>query len=200
VGEDVRRLLDSFAFWGLMILTLICGIGLVIFSVWISPLAKGDRAFAEGEFDTALEQYGVAEARFNSFRIAQRLLPDAYIASQANQFHILFHLADYDTLLEKTSSESAQVAANFWIGSASFNLAIEQTEPDAKIVWLERAVEEFRSALELAPDSWDIKYNYELSERLLAELREEAEPPPAELPELLRPQPQEGEIPFQPFG
>lgn len=196
----MRRLLNSYAFWGMMVFTLLCGISLVIFSVWINPLAKGDRAFAEGQLETALQHFAVAESRFNNIQIAQQLLPNAYMASQANQFHILYLLGEYDTLFEKTVSDSAQAAAYFWVGSASFNLAVEQTEPDSKIVWFERAVVEFRSALELSPDSWDIKYNYELAEHLLAELKEEAEPPPTELPELLRPQPQEGELPFQPLG
>jgi tetratricopeptide (TPR) repeat protein len=196
----VRRLLDSYAFWGLMVFTLVTGIALVIFSVWISPLAKGDRAVAEGQLDAALEYFASAESRFQRYSLARQLLPQAYRASQDNQFHILYKLGEYDTLFEKTSSESALVAGYFWIGSAAFNLATEQTEPDSKIVWYERAVQEFRSALELEPDSWDIKYNFELSERLLAELRDEAEPPPDQLPELLRPQPQQGEIPFQPLG
>jgi len=196
----VRRLLDSYAFWGMMVITLLCGISLLVFSVWISPLMKGDRAFADGQLEAALEHFAVAESRFNDIPIVQQLLPNAWQASQANQFQILYLLGDYDTLFEKTPSESAQMAAYFWTGSASFNLAIEQTEPDSKIVWFERAVVEFRSALELAPNNWDIKYNYELTEHLLARLKEEAEPPPTELPELLRPQPQEGELPFQPLG
>jgi len=196
----VRHLLNSYAFWAMMVFTLLCGISLVIFSVWISPLAKGDRAFADGQLETALEHFAVAESRFNGIQIAQKLLPNAYLASQVNQLHILYLLGEYDTLFEKTPSESIPLAAYFWVGSASFNRAIEQTEPDSKMVWFERAVIEFRSGLELAPDSWDIKYNYELAVHLLAELREEAEQQPIELPELLRQQPQEGELPFQPLG
>ncbi len=97
------------------------------------------------------------------------------------------------------AAHSGNAAARFWSGSALFARAVAQTEKEAMVAWLGRAKEEFRSALELVPSDWDTKYNLELTERLLAELRDKPTPPDQIL-ELLRPKPKEGQPPSRPVG
>jgi hypothetical protein len=52
---------------------------------------------------------------------------------------------------------------------------------------LSRAEDEFRKAIEAAPDDWDTKYDFELTTRLAAELRKQPNTPPKQLMQLLRP-------------
>ena len=55
-------------------------------------------------------------------------------------------------------------------------------------------------ALELAPNDWDTRYNYELTRRLLAELRKQPKTPPKQMMQLLRPQPKTGNQPAKRIG
>ena len=61
------------------------------------------------------------------------------------------------------------------------------TAPEARLGWLSRAEEEFRKAIECAPDDWDTKFDFELTTRLAAELRKQPNTPPKQMMQLLRP-------------
>ena len=188
-----RRLLDSSGFWALMSLALLGGLALVGTSAWLSPLAAGDRAIREGRLEQALEAFAAAEARFDRLPATRQLLPAAYATSQTNQLWVLYRLERYDALIEKAATHLPGGPVHFWAGCALFNKATEEDEAEARIGWLERAAEEFEKALEMNPGDWDTKFNYELTVRLVAELRKKPDTPPSELIQLLRPKPKEGE-------
>ena len=191
------RLTDSTGFWALMLLTLVCGIGLLILAAWLQPLQQGGRAVRAGDPEPALEQYTTATHRFERLPPLQQILPRAWTATRVNRYRLLYRLGRYDTLLEEASKSPALAAARFWSGCVLFRRAVSETDADARHAWLERAGEEFRRALELDPGNWDSKYNFELTERLLARMRQKPEPPPNRL---LRPRPGQGQPPSRPLG
>ncbi len=182
-----------------MMFTFICGILLLVLSIWLSPISNAEEAAVEQDYERALENYALAEARFNQLGFTRQLFPAAYDAVITNQLRILYQQDELDSLLEMAAAHSGNAAARFWSGSALFARAVAQTEKEAMVAWLGRAKEEFRSALELVPSDWDTKYNLELTERLLAELRDKPTPPDQIL-ELLRPKPKEGQPPSRPVG
>ena len=182
-----------------MMFFFISGVVLLLVSLWLSPLARAERAALQMDYSQALEYYAIAESRFNQIGIARQLLPSSYDSIVTNQLRILYQLDELDRLLEMAAAHSGHAAARFWSGSALFARAVAQTEKEAQVAWLGRASEEFRSALEMVPGDWDTKYNYELTERLLAELRDKPSPP-EQIMELLRPKPKEGEPPSRPVG
>jgi hypothetical protein len=194
----LRQFFNNSGVWALMVLSFICGVGLLITGAWISPIARGERAVRDGRLEEGLEHFAAAEARFDRVKIARQLLPDAYNAALVNQFRILYRLGEHDALLEKAAVHPGRAAVHFWSGCVLFSRGIAQTENEAKMAWLGRAREEFRTALTLDPHDWDVKYNYELTERLLAE-QENKPAPPSQL-ELLRPQQKEGDPPTEPVG
>jgi tetratricopeptide (TPR) repeat protein len=196
----MRRLLDSSGFWVAMLLALFCGLGLLVGAAWLAPLREGQAAVDAGRLEVALERFAAAEARFDGVPLSKQVLPTAYTSSQANQLWVLYQLGDHEALLEKASLSVARAPIHFWAGCALFVKATEEVEAEARIGWFSRASEEFRKALELEPDDWDIKYNYELTERLLAILRDKPEEPPSELLQLLRPEPKEGQRPVRRVG
>lgn len=191
------RLTDSTGFWAFMLLTLVCGIGLLILAAWLQPLQQGARAARSGDPEPALEQYNTAVRRFDSLPPLQQILPRAWTAARVNRYRLLYRLGRYDTLLEEAAKAPALAAARFWSGCVLFRRAVNETDADARHAWLERAGEEFRRALVLAPGDWDTKYNLELTERLLARMRQKPEPPPNRL---LRPRPGRGQPPSRPLG
>jgi hypothetical protein len=99
------------------------------------------------------------------------------------------------------STTSPSIApVHFWAGSALFVKARDEEDPEIRLGWLGRAAEEFRKALELTPDDWDTKYNYELTSRLLDELRKQPKTPPKQMLQLLRPEPKTGGRPPRRVG
>jgi len=182
-----------------MLLSFVCGVVLLLVSLWLGPLARAERAALQQDYTQALEYYAVAESRFDRIGFARQLLPSSYDSIITNRLRILYRLDELDKLIEMAAVHSGHAGARFWSGSALFAKAIAQTEKEAQLAWLGRAREEFRTALELVPNDWDTKYNYELTERLLAELRDKPSPP-EQILELLRPKPKEGEPPSRPVG
>jgi len=174
-----------------VVLAFLCGGALLAAAAWMRPLAEGEQAIREGRLELALERFAAAEARFDRLPASRRALRSAYAVSQDNQLWLLYRLERYDALIEKGASPP-RAPIHFWAGCALFAKSRAEEEPEARLGWLRRAGDEFRKALELDPDDWDTKFNYELTQRLLAELRRQPKAPPAQLLQLLRPRPKEG--------
>jgi hypothetical protein len=196
----LRSGIISAALWVAAVLALLAGIGFVAVAAWSRPLSEADAAARGGQYDVALERYAATEARFDRLPVTKQLMPDAYTASIANQLQLKYQLQQYDAVLEKASTSPAVAPTHFWAGCALFKKAEAEQESEARLGWLGRASDEFRKALEQAPDDWDVKYDYELTERLLAELRKQPKTPPKQLLQLLRPQPKEGGKPTRKVG
>lgn len=196
----MHRWQDGSWVWAAFLLALLCGLGLLAGTAWLRPLEEGQAAAEQGRLEEALARYAAAEARFDRVPLGKQLLPSAHAASQANQLWVLYRLGRHDALLEKAALAVPQAPVHFWSGCALFSRAMEEVEAEARVGWLSRASEEFRKALALAPDDWDVKYDYELTERLLAELRKDPEKPPKELLQLLRPKPKQGRGPAPRVG
>ena len=193
------RILNSPGFWLAMVLIFIFGILLMITSIWLSPIADAEAAMNKNDLQEGLINYSHAEQRFDNFSFAKQLFSDEYAETVANQFYILYELGRYDELLEKAASSPLLADVHFWTGCALFRRSGSETEVQAQISWLERASDEFYSALKLEPDNWDAKYNYELAEHIINELKDEEKPPPQVL-ELLLPRPRQGEEPSRISG
>lgn len=176
------------------------GAALLVAAAWIRPVAEGARARREGHWDLALKQYAAAEARFDAWPVTKQVVPGAYRISQANQLWVLYRLQKDDDLVEKAGASAPSADTHFWAGCALFRKARAEEQTEARIGWLSRADEEFRRALELDPPDWDTKYNYELTRRLLAELKKQPKTPPNQLLQLLRPKPKAGGQPTRRVG
>ena len=181
-------------------MALLCGVALIWFSSWRQPLLDADAAAAAGDWPGALERYAAAESRFNEYPLSQRLFPEVYRATFANQLAAHYRLGALDAVLEKAESAPATAASHFWAGSALFEKSRSEENADARLSWLGRATDEFKAVLELEPRNWDAIYNYELTKRLFEELRKKPKTPPKQLLELLRPQPKEGNKPVKRVG
>jgi tetratricopeptide (TPR) repeat protein len=135
--------------------------------------------------------YTLAEARFDALPALRQLAADEYARVMENHLLALYRLKKYDEVIDLAQRAPAQASPSFWSGSAFFQKAIVEERPDARLGWLGRAEEEFRKAIEAAPDDWDTKYDFELTTRLAAELRKQPKTPPRQMMQLLRP-PQPG--------
>lgn len=170
-----------------VVIVLVAGLTLIGYARWAQPLEEGDRALAEGKLEDAIARYQAAEARFAALPAAKQLVTSEYIRAVSNHFWALYRLKRYDEVIDLAQRAPAEAAPSYWAACAFFQKATVEEKPDARLGWLSRAEEEFRKAVEAAPDDWDTKYNYELTTRLSAELRKQPLTPPKQLMQLLRP-------------
>jgi hypothetical protein len=186
--------------WFLAVLALVSGIALVAIGQWHRPLLEAEQEADQGRVETALAGYAESERRFERLPTLKQFAPAGHGASVGNQLALMYKLGRYDDLLEKASTSPPMHATHFWAGCALFQKARVEEQPEARIGWLSRSEQEFRSALELDRTDWDTKYNYELTKRLLQELRKQPKTPPKQLLQLLRPQPRAGGEPTKRVG
>jgi tetratricopeptide (TPR) repeat protein len=183
-----------------MVLALLAGLAMIAYARWMAPAAGGDASLAEDRYEQALARYLDAEARFDRFAAAKQLFADDYSHVMANQLFVLHRLRRYDETIDTAQRAPEQALPHFWAGCAFFEKARAEEKPDPRLGWLTRAEEEFRRAVEAAPDDWDTKYDFELVSKLAAELRKRPETPPNQLMQLLRPQPKPGAKPVKRVG
>lgn len=183
-----------------MVLMLVAGIAAIAYARWMRPLADADAALADGRYEQALASYADAEARFDRFAAAREFFAGDYSHVMANQLWVLYRLQRYDDTVDKAQRAPERALPHFWSGSAFFEKARAEEKPDPRLGWLTRAEEEFRRAVEAAPEDWDTKYDFELVTKLAAELRKQPKTPPNQLMQLLRPQPKPGAKPVKRVG
>lgn len=180
-------------------LVFIFGISLMMISIWLDPYDDARESLDAGYLEESLVLFSSMEQRFNSITVARQFFPEIYYNCIANQFSILYSLEQYDELLEKSATSPVLADVHFWTGNTLFRQAGSITDVQEQVAWLERAGEEFQNVIEIEPENWDAKFNFELTNRLIDELKEEKETPPQML-EILRPRPRQGEQKFQQTG
>jgi hypothetical protein len=196
----MRRLILPAVFWVFAVLALASGIALVILGKWHQPLMQAEEDARAGKLEEALSGFARSEAELNQATPVKRFLPAGQAVSVSNQLALLYRLRRHDELLEKAATSPSVPATHFWAGCALFEKGRVEEESEARVGWLSRAEQEFQQALELDPGDWDTKYNYELTKRLLSELRKDPKTPPKQLLQLLRPQPKDGGPPAKRIG
>ncbi len=184
----------------IMVLALLAGLTLLGYTHWIEPLTSADRALETGDYEAALADYGRAQGRFASWPVMRQVRPTDYHRLVSNQLAAMYRLGDFDGTIEKAQETPSVPDAHFWSGLALYIKGADEEEADARLAWISRAEEEFRSALQGAPDDWDAKFNFELANRLAEELRKKPKTPPKQPIQVLRPKPKEGNQPAKRVG
>ena len=176
--------------WALALLIvagLLAGAGALGYAQWVRPARLADEALAREDPAGALAGYAAMETRFDRVPPAKQFLRADYTRALANQVALLYRLGRYEEAIDKAEASPAGADGRFWSGCALYAKALRDPRAEARVGWLTRAQDQFRQALEAMPDDWDTKYNYELTSRLLAELRRQPAAEPAQLLPLLRP-------------
>jgi len=163
-------------------------LGLVLSSIgfWLRPIAAAEKATAAGDLDRGVQQYSAGRRRLQSIPILSNLFPGLDEVVTGNELSLQYALRRYDRILEATSGEGGGAAASFWAGCALFDRALVEVEPEKRVDMMSRAHDAFKRTLELAPDDWDAKFNYELSGRLRNILREQPDVTAQEMIRILR--------------
>lgn len=170
-----------------VVLMLLAGVALLGYARWTRGIDEADAALSAGRLEEAIAAYDKVDARFERTPAAKQLFGREYARVSANRLWALYEMKRYDDAIAAAERAPAEAGPFFWSGCAFFIKARLEEKPEARIGWLARAEEQFRKAVDAAPDDWDTKFNFELTTRLLAELRKQPKTPPSQLMQLLRP-------------
>jgi hypothetical protein len=164
----------------------VVGVLLLISGIWLRPIAAAEQAMAAGDLDRALQQYTTGRGRLQWIPVLGTLFPGLNELVTGNALSLQYALRRYDRVIEATSGGTGSAATSFWAGCALFDKALVEVEPEKRVEMMSRAHDAFRRTLELAPDDWDAKFNYELSGRLSNILREQPRLSAQEMIRILR--------------
>jgi tetratricopeptide (TPR) repeat protein len=184
----------------LTVVLLLAGCAALAYARWTRPVDEADAALSDGDYPRALASYAAGESRFDRLPPVKQALSAEYNRIVANELWLLYRLERYDETIDKAERAPEGAQPHFWAGCAFFDKARAEDNTEARLGWLSRAEEEFRRAVEAAPDDWDTKFDFELTTRLAAELRKQPKTPPNQLMQLLRPEPKAGARPVKRVG
>jgi hypothetical protein len=176
------------------VVALLLGVALLAYARWSKPILEGAAALDADDSEAALAAYNRSAERFEQFAPTKQVFARDFSLISYNRLALLYERGEYDPLIEAAESAPPDAAPHYWLGCALFAKAAQEQKPETQLEWLGRAEEEFKLALKDAPDDWDTKYNYELSARLAAAMRNQGkgkqnQTAPTNLMQLLRPQP-----------
>jgi tetratricopeptide (TPR) repeat protein len=158
----------------ILIVVLLLSLALLAYGAWLLRLERGARAAERGELDAATNIYASAE-RWIAPAFAS-LFPGHYSRSVFPQVGLLFNQGKVDEALGKLEQAAAAAPSiverpeyGFWSGNILLRRALDNEDPEVIMKNLFAAGEQFRKGLAAAPDDWDLKYNYELVQYMIAQ-------------------------------
>jgi tetratricopeptide (TPR) repeat protein len=186
-------------------LILLCSVGLVGYSWLIFQMSRGVAAARHGDLETAAAIFELAETPFRTVPWLSRLLEDDYEKLIFDQVNVLFAQGEPEVILDKfeeavrnspTIKDQGELA--FWIGNLLFRRAVASQDGEEALDYLKSALAEYQRGLTVAPEDWDLKYNYEVTRQILAQKSQDGKkegekvksildkmrPPPEKRPEI----------------
>jgi hypothetical protein len=167
-----RKWLVSPKVWTVAVLGLLAGIVLIIAGRWFSPMVSAQQALTDGRLQEALLGYRAAGRRLAASSIVRRLMPELSDAAVSGELAVLYSLKQYDDVIDKAGATGSP-AGRFWAGCALFAKADVDVSDKNRLNWMAQAQQEFRGAIEAAPDDFDARFNYELTAKLIAGMKKD---------------------------
>ena len=171
----------------LAVLMLLVGAAAIGYAQWSRGITEGDASLAAGQLEQALVSYRTAEGRFDRIPATKQLFAADYNHVITNQLWLMYRLGRFDETIDKAERSPDTASPHFWSGLAFFEKARAEEKPDARLGWLSRAEEELHRAVQATPTDWDTKFDFELTTRIVTELRKQPKTPAKQMMQLLRP-------------
>jgi len=161
---------------GFLLAVFLVSAALLAYTWWLYTIEKGNRALGKGDTEAAEEIYRVAEAPFRKVPWLASIFRDEFQKLLFNQVGLLYAQGRNDEVMERLG-EGARRAPflsevgeyHFWAGNVLLRQAIRMKNPETMMKTLKEARAAYRKGLEVQPDDWDLKYNYELIQSVFAQ-------------------------------
>jgi tetratricopeptide (TPR) repeat protein len=142
----------------------------------IFQMSRGVEAARQGEPETAAVILDSVEAPFRAVPWLSRILQRDYEKLVFDQANILFPQQDQELIFEKFDAAARNSPGirdrgefAFWMGNLLIRRAAESQDGEEALNYLKSALAEYQRGLALAPDDWDLKYNYELTRQTFSQ-------------------------------
>jgi tetratricopeptide (TPR) repeat protein len=157
-------------------LVFLSSAGLIGYSWLIFQMARGVAAARQGELETAAAIFDLAETPFREVPWLSRILKADYQKLTFDHANVLFVQEDPEVILEKFEKAvrnspmiKDQGEFAFWMGNLLIRRAVASQDGEEAVRYLKSALAEYQRGLAVAPEDWDLKYNYELTKQIFAQ-------------------------------
>jgi len=169
-------------FWAFfLILVFLCSAGLIGYSWLVFQISRGVAAARHGELETASNIFERAEMPFRTVPWLSQILKSDYGKLTFDQVNVLFAQGEpeviFDKLEEAVRSSPAikdQGDFSFWMGNLLFQRAVASRDGEEALGYLKSALAEYQRGLAVAPQDWDLKYNYEVIRQIFAQKEQDS--------------------------
>ena len=164
-------------FWAVfLILVFLCSAGLIGYSWLVFQISRGVAAARHGELETAAGFFELAETPFRTVPWLSRILRDDYEKLTFDQVNVLFAQGEPEVILDRfeeavrsSPTIKDQGDFSFWMGNLLFRRAVASQDGEEALGYLKSALAEYQRGLAVAPEDWDLKYNYEVIRQIFAQ-------------------------------
>ncbi len=151
---------------------------LISYSRWLNRISEGNQALTAGDHAAARQAFDASAGRLERDRFLLSPQIPGYRQLVFNQARALYAARQDEALTRLLENEAARAPFlseesefHFWMGNVEYRRALAQKDKQVLQAGLQRAMESYRRALAAAPNDWDVKYNFELTQHLLENLR-----------------------------
>jgi tetratricopeptide (TPR) repeat protein len=172
--------MKKFLWSGFLILVFLCSAGLIGYSWLVFQMSRGVAAARHGELETAAASFDLAETPFHAIPWLAQFLEDDYNRLIFDQVNVLFTQGESEAIFDKfeeavRNSPAIKDQGNFafWTGNLLFRRAVASQDGEEALGYLKSSLAEYQRGLAIAPEDWDLKYNYEVIRQILAQKGQE---------------------------
>jgi len=169
-------------FWAVfLILVFLCSAGLIGYSWLVFQISRGVAAARHGELETASNFFELAETPFRTVPWLSQILKGDYERLTFDQVNVLFAQGEpemiFDRFEEAVRSSPTikdQGDFSFWMGNLLFRRAVASQDGEEALGYLKSALAEYQRGLTVAPEDWDLKYNYEVVRQIFSQKEQDS--------------------------
>jgi hypothetical protein len=164
-------------FWAaFLVLVFLCSAGLIGYSWMMHQMSRGVAAARHGELETAAEMFELAERPFRAVPWLSRILKGDYERLTFDQVNVLFAAGEPEAIFDRfevavrsSPTIKDQGEFSFWMGNVLFSRAATTQDGEEAVGYLKSALAEYQRGLAVAPEDWDLKYNYEVIRQIFSQ-------------------------------
>jgi len=169
-------------FWAFfLILVFLCSAGLIGYSWLVFQISRGVAAARHGELETASNIFERAEAPFRTIPWLSQILKSDYEKLTFDQVNVIFAQGEPEVIFDKFEEAVRSSPAikdqgdfSFWMGNLLFRRAVASRDGEEALGYLKSALAEYQRGLAVAPQDWDLKYNYEVLRQIFAQKEQDS--------------------------
>lgn len=164
-------------FWPTVLFLLFAlSLVLIAYAAWLLQIDKGNRAYRGGDLARASELYEsatrpIAAVPWLGYALASDF--ENLLFNQVAAHYRMGQIAEAAEKLQQGAERAPFVTQSgeysFWLGNLLFRNAVASKNPQDFVKHMKAALDEYERGLRAAPEHWDLKYNYEMTKRILSQ-------------------------------